>query len=1033
MRLSLISKISAKILLVLFIAIMSFSSPAYCDPSSKKDDDLLSTILHMEGLLMRPCDKVEQLMSDLIAYGNGYQVIEVDRASRYSECTKTYIKHVSDFIFVRDESGTVMPGKFIKRFLDLKKMAEDGGVLAEGPRPDMGLIDLAHSKNASKYFYFVEDSSEANKRRELRYKLEEEYEKLIDDWNKARTEFYKLFDDKGELINCNKEIEEKKKDGKELERKYKNLSSELTDLALSGDYEHCLGVIKKGQLYTISRMDFGSDGILGPFYIEGEKNTPGGLPGMGYRFLNQKAYEPITKPEIGDFPLALHLKFNGTDYFKFERDMLEAKIKGEEEETRILGSFLGEVCNTCLLAAGCPIGLLYDNSDKLGEFAFKTIYKVTESLAGPGLLLKYVVEHPVDSAAKAAHFLKYFTPVANFVLLTTDEEARKTVENVATPVLKVMFDPRTQAELLVRWDGYSKQKIKDTAESIAEIAKDLNPITWNRFDPQPNETLEQQIERLKAQLDSTEKVKRGIDGASTITALIAEYVLMEKGLGKLDDMLTAYKQEAKLKGLLAKADSLTDAKKVADKVDDVKRVADKVDDAKKVAGKIDDVVPDNKKALEKLLKEQSDNSKKFSEFLTGEKQQLEKGVKLPDDVGKKIGVVDAKGQPVQLRAGEQLGKPGGFNTALVDADNSNLVIRKTNEPMSWQRLEAMDAHDKFGRSVLEKEFGAGSSIRVAKMEGEFYEQTAEGIVRYQKVERVSETALDQVTRQGGKLTPGQQLAIEQAHRDLNNAGYVWMDNTPKNYSFEKLPGGTDRYRLVVIDPDGIYPIKTGDANAAKALQEAVNNTPKKIVEMGADSPHSRLYAFASEYDKAANAYKVSASDPTDLIDWTKLKNANPNIVSAEDITKLHWANAAERLPVSGEIKMLSDKQLIQTVDNYSYKQLLNDPGYKELMAKQSGLSKEIDAMVSKVESEMVQAEKAIKAGPKPSVVPPDKPSAINKEMESTMAILAQQVSAKMSAESCATIRKQVLSGIKDDLLLSAMQECIMREAKEEKK
>ena len=82
---------------------------------------------------------------------------------------------------------------------------------------------------------------------------------------------------------------------------------------------------------------------------------------------------------------------------------------------------------------------------------------------------------------------------------------------------------------------------------------------------------------------------------------------------------------------------------------------------------------------------------------------------------------------------------------------------------------------------------------------------------------------------------------------------------------------------------------------------------------------------------------------------------------------------------------------------------------------------------------MVQAEKAIKAGPKPSVVPPDKPSAINKEMESTMAILAQQVSAKMSAESCATIRKQVLSGIKDDLLLSAMQECIMQEAKEEKK
>ncbi|HNQ63876.1 MAG TPA: hypothetical protein PKH70_07885 [Syntrophorhabdaceae bacterium] len=989
MRLSLISKISTKFSLALLILIIFFGAPAYCDEPSKKNDELLSKILHMEALLTRPCSKVVELMNGLIANGRDYQTIEEERASLYSEWTRAYVNYVSGFIVAQDESGTAIPGEFIRRFLELKKMAEEGGVLAEGPRPDMALIDLAHNNSASKYFYFVEPgSSEANKMRELRYKLEEEYEKLVNDWNKARDDFYIQFEDKGEMKNYADGFEEKTKRGRECKLKYGELSSELREIAWSGNYEHCLGEIKDApHSVIIDGPAQGIGDIFGPLYTKGATKTPDSLPGMGYKLAAQKMYKPITKPEIGDFPLALHLKFNGTDYFQLERDLLEIKIKAEEDETRILGSVLGKICTIGLVAAGYPQVLFLD-SDKLGEFAFKTLYKVTESLAAPVQLVKYVATHPVDSVTGAANFLiglpKAIGDIKPFEL-----------EKKAGDFL---------------WGNTAKLFV-----AAGEIAQDLNPITWNRFDPKPGETLEQEIDRLKAKLDSTTKVKEGMEVASTITAIVVESLIdkgITKGLGKLDDVAAALKQEKKLQGLLSKVDNLADAKNIANKVDDLAG-------AKKIANKIDDVVPDNKKVLENLLKEQSENSKKFGEILTGEKQ-LTKGATLPDDVGKKIGAVDAKGQSIQLRTGDQLGK-GGVNTVFVNADDSNLVIRKTNQPMTREALETIDAHDKFARNVLEKEVG-GSSIRVAKMEGEFYEQTAEGIVRYQKVEKVSDTALDQVAKQGGSMTKGQQLALEQAHRDLNNSGYVWMDNTASNYSFEKLPGGDDRWRVVVIDPDGIYPIKGGDANAAKAFQEAVNNTPRAIAETGADNPFSKLLAFDTEYEKAANAYKVS-TNPADVIDWARLQNANPNMVVVDDIASLHWAPDGKRLKASSDIAKLSDNMLVEAFDTHRYDQLLNDPGYKELVAKQKELNKKIEEIAEKLDPHIKQAEKALEAGPKLPIVP-DKPSGIDKDLADKLTLLSQQAANAINAENCALFRKQALAGSREEWLLKALNDCV---------
>ena len=64
------------------------------------------------------------------------------------------------------------------------------------------------------------------------------------------------------------------------------------------------------------------------------------------------------------------------------------------------------------------------------------------------------------------------------------------------------------------------------------------------------------------------------------------------------------------------------------------------------------------------------------------------------------------------------------------------------------------------------------------------------------------TAEQMIEKQGGEMSKGQSLALDQAVRELNRRGLAWLDVKPDNYSFEKLPR-TDRWRVVVFDPVGI--------------------------------------------------------------------------------------------------------------------------------------------------------------------------------------------------------------------------------------
>jgi hypothetical protein len=139
------------------------------DPKASPASERLAIIRQMEVMLLRPCDRVEALMNDLIRYGKGYQRIEEDRAAIYAQWQQAFKNQLAEFIVEADETGATVPGRFRKAFDALQKKAEEGGVLAKESIIGGNAIALVHSEKKNAYFYFEDlNSTAANNKRELR-------------------------------------------------------------------------------------------------------------------------------------------------------------------------------------------------------------------------------------------------------------------------------------------------------------------------------------------------------------------------------------------------------------------------------------------------------------------------------------------------------------------------------------------------------------------------------------------------------------------------------------------------------------------------------------------------------------------------------------------------------------------------------------------------------------------------------------------------------------------------------------------------
>lgn len=188
------------------------------------------------------------------------------------------------------------------------------------------------------------------------------------------------------------------------------------------------------------------------------------------------------------------------------------------------------------------------------------------------------------------------------------------------------------------------------------------------------------------------------------------------------------------------------------------------------------------------------------------------------------------GTEVPVNTGDRLG--GGLtSSAYVNADNTKQVIRVTD--MGGRVPQAVNL-DKSGRTAVnnvEKALGENSPIRVVKQHQRFEVNDPTSPLHNKAVEVVERaeqgTAKTVLAENGGVMSDGQARAFDQATRALNDQGYAWLDSHSGNYTFEQMPGGgPDDWRIVIIDPGGIVPMKgttvAEKATNARAIQARIN-------------------------------------------------------------------------------------------------------------------------------------------------------------------------------------------------------------------
>ncbi len=619
----------AVLLCSLLILLFCVISPSTAEEKAGRGEDLLALINRMETMLLRPCSHVQELMQELIQYGTSYQETEKNRAYQYEEAQQQYNRKLSDFIVIKDKDGKVTPGRYLKEYLDLRKQAADAGILLEEEMPNAGLTNLAQRKDASRWFYFAElGSAGAEEKRRLRYRLDEEYQKLVERWNKSRDEFLATFE-KGDFQQYNDFFEKKTTELTDLEKKSRDAKTELTNLAGTGDYEHCLGEIK---VMPYTTRVVGQEGdILSGLYSPGTEGSVDGLPGMGYNLMPPKKFDPLKKPAIGDFPLGLQFKFNGNDYLKLEKDLLEIRV--DAADTYVFGT------------SGA--------TGRMVQYYFDTLYKTAEGLAAPVLAVKQLFTHPVDS----------ISGIANGIAALPEKLSKITIQDIN----------KLGNELT--WGVTEK-----LALGKLEELKDM--FAPGRFDEKPGETLQESIDRLGGKLQSLETLKAASDIESTVASIVIQVMIdggVTKGLTAFDEIRAGMKMQAQAEALLAQAQALKKEQQLLG--------AAKSPQLEAQIAKLEGVAKEQLKVNQELQRFVEDFRKPPTERVPGKPlaaDKLEQPLKFKDEAGNVL----------EVPVGKQLGK-GATSEAFLNGADDGLVVRVTDlSEDSARKAAKLDSYGK---------------------------------------------------------------------------------------------------------------------------------------------------------------------------------------------------------------------------------------------------------------------------------------------------------------------------------------------------
>ena len=212
------------------------------------------------------------------------------------------------------------------------------------------------------------------------------------------------------------------------------------------------------------------------------------------------------------------------------------------------------------------------------------------------------------------------------------------------------------------------------------------------------------------------------------------------------------------------------------------------------------------------------------------------------------------GTKIPVNTGDQLGS-GLTSSAYVNAENAKQVIRVTDMGGEVPQAVKLDQAGRTAVKNVEKALGDDSPIRVVE-QIKRYEVNDPTSPLHNKVVEVVEraeqgTAKNVLAKEGGVMSDGQARAFDQATRALNDKGYAWLDSHSGKYTFEPMPGGgPDDWRVVIIDPGGIVPMKgatvADKAANARAIQSRIN------------APEESFQQLMKYVDKAEDRVKAGA-------------------------------------------------------------------------------------------------------------------------------------------------------------------------------
>lgn len=757
------------------------------DPRTASTDELRLQVARMKKQLEVDCQPILQNMRGLLEAASLYREQVLFIQKRYAEARRVFADARAKFAIPPDNVGSDIPKESESKLkgnafynVEVRKIvtrAKDAGVIkiSKGaPGVDLALIAMAPPEIRRDFLFFSGDSKEEEEKRQLIRDLGVEFNKLKAKWKIDRTKYIRAF---GPVLveQLNGEFDFYNEQLRDIADGYTKGAVALGDLARTNRFEHCVGKIVEQVAQSVVV------GQLQPFFQPGPIGSVDALPGMGYNLAfrpETKPFEFVSIPE--DFPYVLNFK----NSFRGSRELALVEMIGAIEAQR----------------AARRDSAFY--SDLLG--------------------LKNTIVGDIERALFATvgeGAIKVFTGIADMAQALTDPQFYKDMDRLAG---RLILDQEFSGQLA----DAALQGLQDRYVALRDaLSNDINMS----LDREKGESDEAYFERLRQITDIEAKIELVTDTASDVVAIVFEVATGEAfaaagkfGVKSLKGALVGGRQVLRQAG--SKLDDV--ARKLAQKVDGgvpdkaTKKLIDDIDFQQR---KLDDLADKNN-----VLERRAQNVEERFGDLSNDPNKKPKfdpnptdknGDPLPDA---ELKLKDKDGNDVEIKDLKLLAE-GGSSRAFLDPDNPDIIIRETSlDEFATKKNNPAAAHsDEIGRNIIEELKRDGKLPDARMVRRDSVEKFASGEefssqqIIVERVERLPGTAADIIEKQGSVLTKGQKAARDNFMNALNDGGFVWPDNTTKNFSF--LNKGGDNWELVVLDPGGIVPAT--DPTAAKKAQK----------------------------------------------------------------------------------------------------------------------------------------------------------------------------------------------------------------------